>query len=128
MTAIKWSLRLQMIFAMMEKSTFDKNGIKRHEEASGFLALISFQYLWYTDRFFWGKTKLRSIPYPWPRHFLNKANTLSVAVFKLTSMVFSYFLTSKSRIRPVYSKTRKHMKPNHISNILVNTVRSRSLQ
>ena len=28
MIAIKWSLRLQMIFAMMEKSTFDKNGIK----------------------------------------------------------------------------------------------------
>ena len=40
-TATKRSLRLQMIFAMMEKSTFDKNGIKRHE----FLTLISFHYL-----------------------------------------------------------------------------------
>ena len=40
-TAIQLSLRLQMIFAMMEKSTFDKNGIKSHE----FLTLISFQYL-----------------------------------------------------------------------------------
>ena len=30
---------------MIQKSTFDKNGIKRHEVASEFLKLISFQYL-----------------------------------------------------------------------------------
>ena len=35
-------MRLQMIFAMMEKSTFDKNGIKRHEVASEFLTLFRF--------------------------------------------------------------------------------------
>ena len=34
-----------MIFAMIQKSTFDKNGIKRHEVACEFLALILFQYL-----------------------------------------------------------------------------------
>ena len=59
-----------MIFAIMEKSTFDKSGIKRHEVASEFLTLVSFQYLWYTDRPFWGKTELGSIPYWWPRHYL----------------------------------------------------------
>ena len=37
-------MRLQMIFAIMEKSTFDKNEIKRHQVASEFLTPISFQY------------------------------------------------------------------------------------
>ena len=35
---------------------------------------------------------------------------------------FSYFLTSKSRIRPVYSNTKKHMRANHIPDTTVNTV------
>ena len=34
-----------MIFVMMEKSIFDKSGIKRHEVASEFLTLISFQLI-----------------------------------------------------------------------------------
>ena len=93
-----------MIFAMMEKSTFDKNGIKRH----AFLTLISFHYLQYTDRSIrdersWGQFLTDDLDI---FSTTNKANTLSVAVY-ITSMVFSYFLTSKSRIRSVYSKTKK---------------------
>ena len=111
----------------MEKSTFDKNELKRHEVASEFLTLISFQYLRYTDRPFWlkkeagGQTLADDLDIFSTR---NKANTLSMAV--LTSMVFSYFLTSKNRIRPVYSNTKKHMRANHIPDTLVNTVRARN--
>ena len=104
------SLRLQMIFAMIQKSAFDKYGIKRPEVASEFLTLISFQYLWCTDRPFWVKNEARGLSFTDDLDILsttNKANTLSVA--DLTSMVFSYFLTLKSRIRPVYSNTKKDL-------------------
>ena len=92
-----------MIFPMMEKSTFDKNGIKRHE----FLTLISFsicniQTDLSREKRSWGKFLTMTLTFSQQRirrsHFQWR--------FYITSMVFSYFLTSKSRIRPVYSKTK----------------------
>ena len=72
-----------MIFAMMEKSTFDKNGIKRHEVASEFMTLISFQYMSYTDRPFQGKNEAGGQSLTDDLDIFsttNKANTLSMAV------------------------------------------------
>ena len=85
-----------MIFAMMEKSTSDKNGIKGHE----FLTLISFQHLYYTDRSIQGKTKLGSIPYYDLDIFstTNKLNTLSVVVLHNVNgfLIFSHFKKENS--------------------------------
>ena len=53
----------------MEESKFDKSGIERHEVASEFLTLISFQLI--CDAETGGKTKLGSISYQWPQHYLN---------------------------------------------------------
>ena len=46
-----------MIFVMMEKSTFDKSGIERHEVASEFLTLISFQSICDIETGLWGKNE-----------------------------------------------------------------------
>ena len=73
-----------MIFVMMEKSTFDKSGIERHEVASEFLTLISFQLICDIE------TGLQGEKRSWGQSLTNdldifstlKANTLSVVVFK----------------------------------------------
>ena len=95
---------------MMEKSTFDKNGIKRHEVASEFRTLISFQSVCGIQTGLSGEDEagvnllpMTSIFFTRRTHFQWRSlNTL------VTSIVFSCFLTSKSRIRPVYSKNKKH--------------------
>ena len=91
---------LQMIFAMMEKSTFDKNGKQKHEVASEFLTLISFQSVCDIQTGLSGENEAGVNLLPMTSTFY-KANTLSVAVFKYFSnvsgfLVFSHFKTQNS--------------------------------
>ena len=61
-----------MIFAMMEKSTFDKTGIKRHEVASEFLTLNSEVSVIYRQAFLEkNEAGVNPLPMTCPRHFLN---------------------------------------------------------
>ena len=77
---------------MIEKSTFDKNGIKRHEVASSNICDIQTGLSEEINEA-WGQSLTDDLDiFP----TTNNANTLSMVV--LTSMAFSYFLTSKSRI------------------------------
>ena len=73
-----------MIFVMMEKSTFDKSGIERHEVASEFLTLISFQLICDTETGLRVKNEAggQSLTNDLDIFSTLKANTLSVAVFK----------------------------------------------
>ena len=89
-----------MIFAKMEKSTFDKNGIKRHEVDSEFLTLISFQSVCDIQTGLSGENEAGVNLLPMTSTFY-KANTLSVAVFKYFSnvngfLVFSHFKKQNS--------------------------------
>ena len=81
----------------MEKSTFDKNRIKRHEVASEFLILISFQYLWYTDSPFWEKTN----PLPMTSTFSQKGTMRTHFQWRSLNnvngfLVFSHFKKQNS--------------------------------
>ena len=65
MIAIKClSLRLQTVFVMMEESTFDKSGIERHEIASEFLTLTSFQLICDIETGLRGKNEAGVNPLP----------------------------------------------------------------
>ena len=116
-----------MIFAMTQKLTFDKNGIKRNEVAFEFLPLISFHYLRCRVKLFWGKNEARGLSLKDELDIFSTRNTADIlSMTDLTSITFGYFRALKSRIRPVYSNTKRHTRFNHIPNALVNTARVRS--
>ena len=91
-----------MIIAMMEKSTFDKNGTKRHEVASEFLTLISFQSVCDIQTGLSGENEAGVNLLRMTSTFY-KPNTLSLAVFKYFSnvkgfLVFSPFKKQNSTV------------------------------
>ena len=97
-----------MIFSMTEKSTFDKNGIKRHEVAYEFLTLISFQSVCDIQTGLSGENEAGVNLLPMTSTFY-KANTLSNT--SVTSMFSRIFSLQKAEFDLFTARSRKHIRP-----------------